>query len=255
MFLSGLSVAAVLLLQTVLGAVSVPFTTSNAGTSDTSNPIIPKTYIVQLKTDPSLLKRSAGTAHAAFQQAAKDLKYSTRQTFNDETIFSGLSLTLESDDDLAALSAIDNVAGIWPVTLVKRPSAVTKQIPQSKNVLRLRDAMSVPVNATNYSIPYITGDIDVNRPHAMSGVNKLHAAGIKGKGVKIAVIDTGVDFRHPSLGGCFGPGCKISFGYDLVGDLGHPSFAGSPIPLATCVQGGHGSHVMGQSSSWILLLS
>lgn len=28
----------------------------------------------------------------------------------------------------------------------------------------------------------------------------------------------GVDYRHPALGGCFGKGCKIAYGYDLVGD-------------------------------------
>jgi subtilisin family serine protease len=246
MFLNGLSVAAALLLQTVLGAVSVSLTTSNAGTSNISNPIIPKTYIVQLKTDPSLLKRSAATAHAAFQQAAKDLKYSTRQIYNDETIFSGLSLTLESDDDLPVLAAIDNVVGIWPVTLVKRPSAVTKQIPHLKKIRR-----QFPGDATTPSIPHITGDIDVNRPHVMSGVDKLHAAGIKGKGIKIAAIDTGVDFRHPSLGGCFGPGCKISFGFDMTAD---PLDPGSEIPEAIRVAGGHGSHVMGKSIPVILFL-
>ena len=29
----------------------------------------------------------------------------------------------------------------------------------------------------------------------------------------MAVIDTGVDYMHPALGGCFGPGCKVAFGY------------------------------------------
>jgi subtilisin family serine protease len=38
-----------------------------------------------------------------------------------------------------------------------------------------------------------------------------------GKGVKIAVVDTGVDYFHPSLGNGFGPGKKISFGKDFVG--------------------------------------
>lgn len=83
----------------------------------------------------------------------------------------------------------------------------------------------------------------------MSGIDKIHATGNKGKGIKIAVFDTGVDFRHPSLGGCFGPGCKVSFGYDFVGDGFAPppgGFQGSPIPLATCPSGGHGTHVMGK---------
>ncbi|QYT01891.1 hypothetical protein H0G86_008904 [Trichoderma simmonsii] len=81
----------------------------------------------------------------------------------------------------------------------------------------------------------------------MAGVDKLHERGIKGKGVKIGIIDTGVDYLHPSLGGGFGPGYKISFGYDLVGD----NYTGinTPVPdddpLVTCAVGGHGTHVAG----------
>jgi subtilisin family serine protease len=59
------------------------------------------------------------------------------------------------------------------------------------------------------------------------------------------VIDTGVDYKHPSLGGCFGPGCKVSFGYNFVGDDYPDTTTPSPDPLTTCAEGGHGTHVMG----------
>ena len=55
-------------------------------------------------------------------------------------------------------------------------------------------------------------------PHALTGVDKLHAQGILGEGVIVGVLDSGVDYRHPALGGCFGQGCKIGGGTDLVGD-------------------------------------
>lgn len=42
--------------------------------------------------------------------------------------------------------------------------------------------------------------------------------GIYGQGINIGIIDTGVDYTHPSLGGCFGPNCLIAGGYDFVGD-------------------------------------
>ena len=42
--------------------------------------------------------------------------------------------------------------------------------------------------------------------------------GLTGKGVTVAVIDTGIDYIHPDLGGCFGPGCRVTKGWDLVGD-------------------------------------
>lgn len=41
---------------------------------------------------------------------------------------------------------------------------------------------------------------DPDSTHKMTGVDKLHAAGLFGKGVKIGIIDTGVDYTHPNLG-------------------------------------------------------
>jgi len=31
--------------------------------------------------------------------------------------------------------------------------------------------------------------------------------------MQVAVIDDGIYYLHPALGGCFGPGCKVAFGY------------------------------------------
>jgi subtilisin family serine protease len=70
--------------------------------------------------------------------------------------------------------------------------------------------------------------------HVMTQVDRLRAEGITGKGVKVAVVDSGIDFHHPSLGGCFGPGCLVSYGYDYIANQTEPS---------DCY--GHGSHVAG----------
>lgn len=40
---------------------------------------------------------------------------------------------------------------------------------------------------TNYSV------------HAMTGVDKVHASGVLGKGAKVAIVDTGVDYSHPAV--------------------------------------------------------
>ena len=42
--------------------------------------------------------------------------------------------------------------------------------------------------------------------------------GYTGAGIRVAVMDTGIDYDHPDLGGCFGPGCRVAMGYDFVGD-------------------------------------
>jgi minor extracellular serine protease Vpr len=47
------------------------------------------------------------------------------------------------------------------------------------------------------------------------GVAYPHSLGFKGDGIKVAVIDTGVDYNHPDLFG-FGPNGKVIGGYDFV---------------------------------------
>ncbi|RDA89678.1 hypothetical protein CP533_3356 [Ophiocordyceps camponoti-saundersi (nom. inval.)] len=79
---------------------------------------------------------------------------------------------------------------------------------------------------------------EVKRPLSMMQIDKLHHEGLTGKGSKIAIIGSGVDFLHPALGGCFGPGCLVSFGADLVRNRptpqdcnpnGHSTFAAGLI--------------------------
>lgn len=63
-------------------------------------------------------------------------------------------------------------------------------------------------------------------------VPEVWAQGYTGKNVKVAVIDTGVDYTHPDLGGCFGTECKVVAGYDFVN--------GDSNPMD---DNGHGTHV------------
>ena len=95
--------------------------------------------------------------------------------------------------------------------------------------------------------------------------------GLRGEGVKVAIIDTGIDYTHANFGGpgtpeayaaaaangtaaadptLFGPlAPKVKGGIDLVGDAYNANVAGSvPVPDANpldCALAGHGSHVAG----------
>ncbi|KAJ3118098.1 hypothetical protein HDU96_003866 [Phlyctochytrium bullatum] len=85
--------------------------------------------------------------------------------------------------------------------------------------------------------------------HSLTGVNAARARyGATGKGIKVAIIDTGVDYLHPALGGGFGPGFKVAYGYDLVGDAytGDDAFiVPDDDPMDDCNDSGHGTHVAG----------
>ncbi|KAJ4393102.1 hypothetical protein N0V93_002309 [Gnomoniopsis smithogilvyi] len=86
---------------------------------------------------------------------------------------------------------------------------------------------------------------DTFSTHAMTQVDKLRAEGITGHGLRIGIVDTGVDYMHPALGGCFGKTCLVSYGYDLVGQSwdGFGSPEPSADPYDDCI--GHGTHVSG----------
>jgi hypothetical protein len=50
-----------------------------------------------------------------------------------------------------------------------------------------------------------------------------------GKGLKIGIIDTGIDYTHPALGGCFGEGCRVAHGWDFAGEDGKGTQDGTPM--------------------------
>ncbi|ODV57939.1 subtilisin-like protein, partial [Ascoidea rubescens DSM 1968] len=53
-------------------------------------------------------------------------------------------------------------------------------------------------------------------PHKLTGVDVLHQRGITGQNITIAIIDTGINYNLPSLGGGIGPGFKVEFGRNYV---------------------------------------
>ncbi|HUP46828.1 MAG TPA: S8 family serine peptidase [Thermoanaerobaculia bacterium] len=57
---------------------------------------------------------------------------------------------------------------------------------------------------------------------------------VRGDGIVVAVIDTGIDYMHPALGGGFGTAFKVIGGYDFVHDDDDPMD-----------DNGHGTHVAG----------
>jgi subtilisin family serine protease len=96
--------------------------------------------------------------------------------------------------------------------------------------------------------PVLEVEQDLATATAMTSANIVHNTAptyFKGEGIKVAVIDSGIDYHHKELGSCFGPGCHVAFGHDFVGDAFNSA---NPVLMPDndpddC--GGHGSHVAG----------
>ena len=97
-----------------------------------------------------------------------------------------------------------------------------EQIPYVKRVF-LSPVYHIDLNE---SVPLIKADEVWN-------LTDENGRNVTGENVTIAIIDTGVDYNHPDLGGCFGsPSCKVIGGYDFVNDDADPMD-----------DNGHGTHV------------
>eukprot|EP00775_Hariotina_reticulata_P008886 gene8886-9064_t len=71
--------------------------------------------------------------------------------------------------------------------------------------------------------------------------------GLTGKGQRIAVMDSGINYKHPAFGACkkAGPGCRVSGGFDFVGsqDMG-AKFKPDSDPMDCGINGRtHGTEV------------
>ncbi|EJD47452.1 subtilisin-like protein [Auricularia subglabra TFB-10046 SS5] len=137
----------------------------------------------------------------------------------------GSTLSHAGAQDLVGLASIPNVVAVRPIMRLPMPEPLEHHV-----VSDPKDPAVFPNGQST---------------HYMTGVDKVHAQGFKGKGIKIGIIDTGIDYRHPALGGKFGPGNKVIGGYDLVGDYwyGDNFLEPDDDPLDTCR--GHGTHVAG----------
>ncbi|KAI1107937.1 subtilisin-like protein [Jackrogersella minutella] len=199
-------------------ALALPFIRSaialnhRADNNTTVLAAIAKSYIVEYA--PGQANRRDGIASAQGITIVKSF---------DSPVFSGASVETDSYN-IDKLQALPEVLRVWPNERVYL-GPVEPQI----------------INGLPTSLNYTT--------HNVTGVSKLHASGIFGKGAKVGVVDTGTWL----LGGGFGPGFKVAGGYDFVGDGNWPSDPKTPDndPLDFL---GHGTHVAGiiaaKADSW-----
>lgn len=216
---------------------------------------IPGAYVIQLSSRPSAsssVESRSQSYHALFhKRAAASLpEYTTRYEFTNSDFYFGLSVqvtnTSKPDGDLrAALGTIPGVVSVAPVYeahILDAPGNEFAKFLAPDLSFSNPGAMPTPsVAPTNVGGSNST--LAISSALQMGGVDKLHALGITGRGVKVGIIDTGVDYRHAALGGGFGPGFKVVGGHSWVADDG--ARKESDDPFVACFGGGHGTHVTG----------
>lgn len=196
-------------------------------TSDTSGTVLHNRWLVRVQgdsqADGGTATSTANEQNAVLARArAKGLRISKHRSFSHA--FNGMTVTM-STAQAVQLSQVPGVTGIYPVVAVSRPTEPTA------------DSSKDTGNGVDLSGASIARD-------------DMH---LSGKGIKVGVIDSGIDIDNPDLGGTGTPGAtafptsRVKYGYDFVGDSYDSDKTGS-VPQPDAVPddcGGHGTHVAG----------
>ena len=185
-------------------------------------------WFVQFAEKPALKGGATKTIAAqqrVFRNAApKDVKV----TDSYSKVWNGVAVKAE-DKDLDKILKAKNVKAVFPVLASKPP----KEPAQKED-----------------------GKPNLNVSGELTGVTEArNKLGLTGKGVKIGIIDTGIDIDHPAFGGSGVPGSatfptsKVVAGYDFVGDEYNGSSSSekyNPVPKPDSLPKdcmGHGTSV------------
>jgi minor extracellular serine protease Vpr len=196
-------------MRAVAGAVGLALALSGGGRLGAQGPATDD------QTDSWFVELKAPVETFRSQAKAAGIEFSEKHVY--KRLWKGLSVRA-AGDDAARLGRLSSVNAVFPVLTVDLE----------------------PVESVDPELYYAL---------AMTGASAAHASGLTGAGVKVAVMDTGIDYHHPDLGGGFGPGYRVVTGYDFVGDRYNAIGSGGaliPHPDSDpddC--NGHGTHVAG----------
>jgi subtilisin family serine protease len=142
---------------------------------------------------------------------------------------------------------IGRVQLVLNALFVEVDASVLPQLAQDTRVTRIAPVGNYEVDLSE-TVPYI-------------GATAVQAAGYTGKGIKVAVLDSGIDYTHVAFGGSGNvaeyeandptiiepgtfPTAKVVAGYDFVGsNWPDTDETPDPDPLDAGIGGGHGTHV------------
>ncbi|WP_442858861.1 S8 family peptidase [Bacillus sp. NSP9.1] len=183
------------------------------------------TVIVELKEESLAEAKAEGKKQtkASLKAERSKAKNKAKKTIKKakikreyDRVFSGFSMKLPASE-IPKLLAVKEVKAVYP-NVTYKPDRV-----KGKDVTIAADAFHPQMDK---SAPYI-------------GADQAWKSGYTGKGIKVAVIDTGVDYTHPDLKKNFGP----YKGYDFVDNDYDPQETPAGDPRGEATE--HGTHVAG----------
>ena len=172
-------------------------------------------------TDRSLQRQAAVTQQSAFIASARALDSSAKVLGSTQLVLNAVMLEIDA-------AALDELA-------------------RNPNVIAISPVRNYEIDLFE-TVPYI-------------GATAVQDAGYDGTGVRVAVLDSGVDYNHIAFGGSGDvndylnndptiiepgsfPTAKVVGGYDFVGNVWpNGDLAPDPDPLDDGPEGGHGTHV------------
>ena len=179
----------------------------------------PAFWIVEFSGPPTVRGGSPAVLRnqrAAFRSAAAAEAIGFQERFNFERLFNGLSVAA-TPAAAGKLGRLPGVVAIWPVEAIPIPEPSPSLEPDLLTALAMTGADSAQ------------SELDLS-----------------GRGIRVAVIDTGIDYNHPDLGGRWGN--RVVAGWDFVGDSFNAIDPANSIPSpdpSPMDCNGHGTHVAG----------
>jgi minor extracellular serine protease Vpr len=198
---------------TLLCLAGLAVAPAGAGDGSGSNPIggaaneTATKWFVELSSPPAVKGTSKATLKAerdAFRTNAAAVGVKLTERYSYDSLWNGVSVSV-APSQVATLRSVTGVKAVYPVE--------TLSLPPSERA---------PNN-----------NIDLKNAVGLTGADIAQTElGLDGSGVTIAIMDSGLDYTLPEFGGCFGPGCKVRGGFDLVGDAYNatPGPAFNPVP-------------------------
>ena len=183
-------------------------------------------YLVEFKEQPLVVRQQEliRTDAVAYEQEKQALLHSYRERLSGEhrevVLSSGARQRPLLGDPQIKQEYVTSFNGVLIANVDRRTLRTLEEHPSVQRVTPNRKVTAF----LQESIPQISAE-------------RVWQEGYRGANVTIAIIDTGVDYTHPDLGGCYGNNvplspCKVSGGYDFVNDDADPMD-----------DQGHGTHV------------